>query len=309
MSYNSSNTYKRPLLGATNNSLITLIAINAVVFILLNFLRITYALAYDTNPTAEIFFTKEILDWFVLPADFGKLATRPWTIITYMFSTYSVWMLISNLLWLWAFGYILQDLAGNKKILPVYLYGGFVGALVFIGSIHLIPYLHKPELLNSSFIGGGAAVMAIAVATSTLAPDYRIFPLINGGIPLWIVTVIFVAIDFASVSGNNGAIALAHLSGGAIGYVFMKQSAKGNDWGEWMYSFAAWLNDLFHPEKKIKSKKEQHFYKTDKPPFTKKQNFTQQKLDAILDKINTKGYDMLTTEEKEFLNNVSKEEI
>ena len=64
--------------------------------------------------------------------------------------------------------------------------------------------------MKVGIIGGGAAVMAIAVATSTLAPDYRIFPFINGGIPLWIVTVIFVAIDFASVSGNNGAIALAH---------------------------------------------------------------------------------------------------
>ena len=42
---------------------------------------------------------------------------------------------------------------------------------------------------------------------------------------------------------------------------------------------------------------------------TKKQNFTQHKLDAVLDKINTKGYDMLTSEEKEFLNNVSKEEL
>jgi hypothetical protein len=78
------------------------------------------------------------------------------------------------------FGYILQDLSGNRKLLPLYLYGGFFGALVYLLSANTLPYLQTTVTNGGFMIGGGAAVMAIAVATTTLAPDYRIFPLISG---------------------------------------------------------------------------------------------------------------------------------
>ena len=64
--------------------------------------------------------------------------------------------------------------------------------------------------------------MAVAVATTSLAPDYRLFPMINGGIPLWVLTVIYVAIDFATLAGSSGGYAIAHLAGGAIGFIFVQ---------------------------------------------------------------------------------------
>lgn len=84
---------------------------------------------------------------------------------------------------------------------------------------------------------------------------------------------------------------------------------KGNDLGAWVYNFTAWLNDLFNPEKKHQQNKQTVFYKADKQPFEKKPNLTQQKLDAILDKINQEGYEMLTPEEKAFLKRASSEEL
>ena len=51
------------------------------------------------------------------------------------------------------------------------------------------------------------------------------------------------------------------------------------------------------------------FYKKEKQPFSKKPNLTQQRIDAILDKINQQGYHSLTAEEKELLNKASKEEL
>ena len=49
-----------------------------------------------------------------------KLSERPWTILTYMFSdTGSALMrLLSNMLWLWAFGYILQELSVTTRSSP-----------------------------------------------------------------------------------------------------------------------------------------------------------------------------------------------
>ncbi|MFP5039647.1 rhomboid family intramembrane serine protease [Parasediminibacterium sp. JCM 36343] len=295
-----------PLLGEDNNALTWLIIINSTVFILLNFLKIVYFF----SDIPQIFFQHQIIDWFCLPASFEKLATRPWTVFTYMFSHLGVMDLISTLLWVWGFGYILQDLTGNTKLIPIYLYGGVVGALFFLLTNNIFPVLAQ-NVGNVSMMGAGASVMAVAVGTTTLAPDYRIFPLINGGIPLWVLTLVFVAIDYATVASSSGGMAVAHLAGGAMGFIYIKQLGKGNDWGQWMYSFANWIDGLFNPEKKQAAtpQKDKLYYKSNQPPYTKTPNLTQQKLDDILDKINQEGYHMLTDDEKLFLKKASKEEF
>jgi membrane associated rhomboid family serine protease len=229
-------TNRKILLGQDNNALVLLFAVNALIFVMLNFLKIIYYL----SDTPLEYFYRQILNWFTLPASMDTLASRPWTIFVYMFTHHSVWHLISSLLWLWCFGYILQDLAGNNKLIPIYLYGGFVGGITFLLVNNLFPVLERNIAATEPMLGAGAAVMAIAVATTTLAPDYRIFPLINGGIPIWVLTVIFVAIDFATLASGNAGIGAGHLAGGAMGYFFVRQLRRGKDWG-------AWMNHLFRP--------------------------------------------------------------
>lgn len=295
------------LLGQDNNALVFLFAVNSLVFVLINFIRIVYFL----SDIPLEFFNKQILDWFTLSPVPEVFFSRPWTILTTMFTHLSIWQLISTLLWLWAFGYILQDLAGNSKLLPIYLYGGFVGAVVFLLTNNLFPVLERNILTTQALLGGGSAVMAVAVATTTLAPDYRLFPLINGGIPLWVLTLVFVAIDFATLSGGNAGIGAAHLAGGAIGFLFVKQLQKGNDWSTWMNALVDWMDNLFNPEKKKEQQKqsEKHFYRANRKPYEKIANITQQKLDDILDKINQHGYAFLTDEEKAFLKRASDQEL
>lgn len=307
MGFRDYRNAKIPLLGDENNALTWLVIINCSVFMVLNFIKIVY---YVSDIPQE-FFQHQILDWFSLPASFDKLGSRPWVVLSYMFSHVDVWQLISSLLWLWGFGYILQDLTGNNKLIPIYIYGGFVGGLFFLLTSNIVPALaHNVEFMQ--MVGGGSAVMAIAVATTTLAPDYRIFPMINGGIPLWVATVVFVAIDFATIASASGGMAVAHLAGGAMGYFYIRQlRSTGKDIGKWMTDFMNWLNDLFNPEKKYtpKSQKEQLYYNATKPPFKKIPNVTQQRVDELLDKINQEGYHMLTDEEKAFLKKASKEEL
>jgi membrane associated rhomboid family serine protease len=300
-------TGKSPLLGQSNNALMLLIAFNALVFILLNFLKIVYFISYNDNSAAEVSFHKQILEWFTLPASFDHFIGRPWTLFVYMVSNDSIWGLIGSLLWLWSFGYILQDLTGNKKIFSIYMYGGIAGAVVYLLSVNLIPAWQQ----NIDLTGGGAAVMAIAVATTTLAPDYRLFPLISGGIPLWVLTLIYVIIDYISIVNAGGGYVVAHLAGGIMGYIFIRQMRKGKDWSDWMNRLVDWFDDLFNPEKKHKkqSHKEKLFYQPTQKPFQKTVNITQQRLDELLDKIHEEGYHMLTDEEKDFLKQASKEEL
>jgi membrane associated rhomboid family serine protease len=295
------------LLGQDNNALVYLVAINLLVFVLLTFIKIIY---YLSEIPIE-FFYRQVFDWFTLPAMTESFLSKPWVIFTYMFTHESIWGLISSLLWLWAFGYILQDLTGNNKLIPIYLYGGFVGGIVFLIAVNLFPALANHVATLGPLMGAGAAVMAIAVATTTLAPDYRIFPLINGGIPLWVLMVVFVAIDFATMAGTNAGIAASHLSGGAVGFLFIRQLRRGNDWGAWMNQLLDWLNDLFSPDKKrpIKDSRESLFKTPSSNRKQKTSDITQQKIDALLDKINQQGYQFLTDEEKSILKRASKEDL
>ncbi len=294
--------YKRKKIsfGSDGNALMTLVSINAVVFLALIFFRIIF---YITQ-TSETFFEITVAPWVKMPASLSQLAAKPWTFLVYMFSHLSLITAITNMLWLWAFGSIFQSVAGTKKIIPLYLYGGIAGAIVFIACYNLIPPL-KPQLASAGLLGASASTMAIAVATTTLTPDFRFFRMLNGGIPIWVLTVLYVIIDFAGIAGAGAAYNFAHLAGGLTGFLFVYSLRKGNDWSAWMNNVYTWFMNLFTPQlQKTKSKKvkERMFYKSgDQKPFVKRSNITQQRIDEILDKINQKGYNLLSEEEKSIL--------
>ncbi len=299
---------KKILLGADGNALMTLISVNAVIFLVLVFIKIIY---FITQAGAGAF-ESDIEPWFTLPANLPVLAHRPWTFLTYMFTHTSLIHALTNMLWLWVFGSIFQDIAGNKKLIPVYIYGGLAGACLFIASYYAIPPL-KFQIDGASFLGANAAVMSIAVATTTLAPDFRFFRMLNGGIPLWVITVLYIIIDFAGIAGSNAAYSIAHLGGGLVGFLFVMSMRRGTDWSLWMIKMYTWFINLFNPEKKRKPEKnikEKVFYKTGtNKPFVKKPLITQQRIDEILDKINQKGYHSLSEEEKSILKRAAEADL
>src|SRR6476659_7160885 len=104
--------YKKPrmrlTLGQEGNALVGLLTINIIFFLLLRFIKVIYF--YYQTP--EKTFTTQILEYFQMPAQLTHLSERPWTILTYMFSHFGVMDMLSNMLWLWAFGFILQELTG-----------------------------------------------------------------------------------------------------------------------------------------------------------------------------------------------------
>jgi len=291
---------KKITLGEDNNALIALISINAVGLIILGLIRLIFILV-DSSSAA---FASQILPSFVLPAKLSLLVKVPWTILVFMFIHTRIISAFTNMLWLWAFGTVLQEMAGNKKLIPIYLYGGIAGAIVFIASNYAIPQLRP--FIDSTFINGAnASIMAVAIATTVIAPDYRFFRMLNGGIPLWVLTILYVVIDFASVGTGGPAFHLAHLAGGLAGFLFIVSLRRGYDGSAWMIRFYDWFMDLCNPDKKALTPqkiKEKMFYKTGgQKPFEKHSIITQQRIDEILDKINQKGYQLLSEEEKNIL--------
>jgi membrane associated rhomboid family serine protease len=283
-----------------DNAIVSVIILNLVVFTIIFSLWLIYLVTYDTDAVAQQPFANDILGNLFVPASPSAFIMKAWTVLTFMFAQFGFWGLFSSMLWLWAFGQIFQLIAGSDKVFPVYIYSGVVGAVCFVISSALFHTGLAPELA-----GAGASIMGIAIAATALSPGYRLFPMLGNGIPLWILTALYVVIDLSSI-GRSTNIFIAHLSAGLMGYVYILLLKQGKDIGAWMNTFGAWVMDLFNPEKKYQQKEKQTlYYKAKKEPFVKKPNLTQQKLDEILDKINQKGYDSLSEEEKQFLKKAS----
>ena len=298
---------RRLSLGQDGNALMGLFTINIVFFLILLILQVVYFFFQK----GEGLFFSEVVQYFEMPAQLTRLSERPWTILTYMFSHVSVWQILSNSLWLWAFGFILQELTGNKKLIPIYIYGGLAGGLIFILANYIIPPL-RPSVSSAVLLGGNAATMAVAVATTTLAPDFRFFRNLNGGIPIWVLTLIYILIDFAGIASLSAAFSLSHLAGAAAGFIFIYLLRKDIDGSVWMNNFYNWFMNLFNPNKKkgAVNIKEKVFYNTQgRKPYKKTPNITPQRVDEILDKINQKGYHLLTDEEKNILKRAAEEDL
>ncbi len=288
-----------------DNALVMLITINLVVFVLFQFVYVFYFFSLP-ELVAKTKFDNDIYLNLALPASFNGFIHKPWTLITYMFYHQGIWHILGNMLWLWMFGYIFHELTGNKKIIPVFIYGALGGAIAFMLAYNISPVL---RIENANMVGASGGIMAIVVATTVMAPGYRIFPMISGGIPLWILTVLYLIIDLALIPVSNTGGHIAHLAGGFTGFLFIFFMRRGYDWSTGINNFFDWVNNLFNPDKPKKNIKDELFYKKGKQPFSKTPNLTQQRIDAILDKINQQGYNSLTVEEKELLNKASKEDL
>ncbi|GAA4344738.1 rhomboid family intramembrane serine protease [Flaviaesturariibacter amylovorans] len=279
-----------------------LIAILLMIFAVFAFVQVVYTFTYTKQGSTR--YHDEVFPWIALPANLGTLASRPWTLLTHPFIHDDIWRVVSNLLWLWAFGYIYQDFTGYRKLIPLFLYGSLAGALCFVAAYNLLPGLTPGTAIA---FGASPGVMAIAVATTVQAPRFRIFPMLNGGIPLWVLTVIYVIIVFASIPINRTPEHLAHLGAAVLGYIFQAQQQRGRDWATPLNRFWDWVTNLFNPDRHGKERipKDELFYKASVPPYQKKPNYTQQRVDEILDKINQKGFKSLTEEEREILRRAS----
>ncbi len=308
-------TRRRFSLGQPGNALFSLVAINIVFFFLILLSRVFYLYTHQGQGEQAPAF--DAIDWFALPGNLTALSQRPWTVLTFMFSqgglgTFPLLInMLGSMLWLWVFAYILQDLSGNKLIFPIYIYGSLLGALFFIVAVYTIPALRlfKNEIL---LYGSKTGTAAIAMAVTTLSPKYRIFRNIGQGIPVWILTALFILVNLITAFSFTNANSFAILGSALAGFLFVVLLRRGKDLSVGMQSLYEWVSNLFNPNKKPQSNsiKKKVFYNTgNRQPFNKTANVTQQRVDEILDKISQQGYHFLTDEEKNILKRASEEEL
>jgi len=277
-----------------------LVAVNVIVFLLVNIVGVVLWLA---NADAQTFHTasETVIDYLGVPSSLEHLLVRPWTLITYAFTHQGFLHLLFNMLMLYWFGNILSDFAGNKRVLPVYILGALVGAVVFIAGYNLLPVL-RPTV-GLPMIGASAGVLALVVAAATLVPDYSIVLFLIGPVKLKWLALALVIIDVISLPLNNAGGHLAHLGGALSGFLYISQLRRGRDFGKWIHQTAEFASNpkFSSPLRTV--------YKSNKPAATphgtsqqlKDLRTIEDQLDKILDKISQSGYESLTKDEKDFL--------
>jgi membrane associated rhomboid family serine protease len=238
--------------------------------------------------------------WFTVPADLGALIYRPWSVLTYMFFHHNFLHIFFNLMVLFFGGQIFSQFIPGKKILSIYLLGGFAGAALYIAAYNIFPVL-AADMPYMRALGASASVMAVFVAIAAYQPNYKMQFRFIGDIPLKYVAMGFILLDFINIKNNTGGH-IAHLGGAIFGYLYGLNLKSGKDLVSGFERFLEkTLNALPHFKKKKSPLKTVYKKtKTDQEFHERKAEY-QKEMDAILDKISRHGYDSLSKAEKDFL--------
>jgi membrane associated rhomboid family serine protease len=284
-----------------NNAHVQLIIINILMFVVLGVLMVIFRI----SGFSETF--EQVHNQFAIPARFSEFITRPWTLITYMFThdLSGILHILFNMLVLYWFGRLFVEYLGSDKLIAMYLLGGMAGAIAYLLVFNTIPFFSQMiDQRAMIMVGASASVNAIVVATATLLPNYTFFLLFFGPVRIKYIAGIYVFLSFLGSVQSNAGGNIAHLGGALIGFIYMKQLQAGVNWGSWITVTIDWFKDLFKPRSRVKVSYRNENVSAKKPGG--KPSVSQDELDAILDKISAGGYESLTKEEKEKLFNASK---
>jgi membrane associated rhomboid family serine protease len=260
------------------------------------------------------FAPKEILDtvvaYSVLPplADFKY---KIWSVFSYgLFHMRMIggqpqmgfWAMFSNMLWLYCFGSLVQMLIGHRHVIPMFFYAVILGGIGYM-TAQLVPAWEVPE---GFYLGGAqAGITGLAVAAYTVAPKYRFYLSDHFSIPMWAVAGIFAVLILLYTGFEPASLSMV-VAGGLMGFLYITLLRRGFDLSDWLYRVFGKVNDSVVPKEDAYRR---HSHKRSDVLNSAQQKLAadEQRVDEILDKINRKGYNSLSKEEKEILLRASKE--
>jgi len=273
------------------NTLTKLIYVNIGVFIFIELIKLFFKIFYPIS------FNLTYSSWLAFSSNSFEFITHPWTLLTYQFIHADIWHIFFNLLWLYWFGQIFLEYLDQKKLLSVYLLGGFSGAILYFAVYNLIMRLNLVSIY-SSMVGASAAIMSIVIAISVIVPNYKVNLFLIGPVQLKYIAIVTIFIDLISIQDGNAGGHISHLGGALFGYIFAIQYKKGIDISK---RFTLFLDKLFSLFKFKKKMKVSYKRPVDDYDYNKMKVDQQKEIDRILDKIAKGGYESLSKQEKDFL--------
>lgn len=268
---------------------VRLVLINLGIFVTIMLFRLVLFIV-NAGQIPGVFYT--LTDGLSLANSWKLILFRPWTLITHMFFHTGFFHILINMLYLFWFGRVLENLLGNRKVLNTYILSGLAGALLY--------FIFSRILYETTTyaLGASAAVMGIAVAAATMAPDHEFQLLFIGRVKLKFLVLALVLLDLIMIPAmSNSGGHIAHIGGAIMGYVYIKLLYQGIDLGDINFK-----PNIKRPKFDVYVNEEK---KSSNPANPRKQK-TQDRIDEILEKIKLSGYESLTQEEKDFLYEASK---
>ncbi len=281
--------YRRPspgsmMPGYSTNAVLRLIIICGVGYVGFLFTAVCFQ-AFGLHPYNEA--VAIVKPYIALPAR-KDFTTHFWTLFTYGWSHGSFLDWVTDMIWLFSFGSIVQSLIGYKQVIPMFFYSCVVGGIFYMASQYIpgSAFTGRAEGL----LGAQAGVMALAVACITISPRYRIFLAPNLGIPAIALVLVYLVLSLVRVNLHMPEIFLL-AGGGLMGFVYIKLTQQGYNLGEWIYDLGSNMERRFSP---LDNKKDSGV-------------ISQNLVDDLLDKINQKGMRSLSREEKKLLERIGKQ--
>lgn len=248
------------------------------------------------GPTSAGIFT----DAFQLDAN-AVVRGQVWRLLTYGFlhSPRDLFHLIFNMLFLYWFGYEVENMYGTREFVLFYL-----AAIVFGGVCFVLGYF--AGISSPTCIGASGGVMAIIVLCALHFPDRQIlFWFIP--IPIWLFILFALGPDaykllVALRSGRDaGNVAVAaHLGGAAFAVLYYSQN--------WRLSrlapqVGAWRRQLTRPRLRVYTEPDQPRRPAPvaSAPTRESDELMEAKLDHVLEKVARSGQDSLTESERQIL--------
>jgi membrane associated rhomboid family serine protease len=209
------------------------------------------------------------------------LVARPWTLVTYMFLHGSWQHILFNMIALFFFGPRVEDRISSGRFTALYFIGGLTGALVSAIFSFTAP-----------IIGASAGVFAVMLAFAYYWPHEPIH--IWGVIPvparLLVIITTAGSIWAGFSNGGSGIAHFAHLGGYLGAYLYLVWINRGRG------KFRKQINA-------VPAKAEEKLIDWKSIDRTGVHSLNREELDRILDKINSKGINSLTPQERLFLSN------
>lgn len=214
---------------------------------------------------------------------------RIWEFVTFQFLHGSVGHVLFNCMGIFFFGPWLERWWGAKKFLIYYLLCGVAGA-VFFTLLVLLGLLPGDDLWTP-LVGASAGIYGILIGVAVIAPNLRVallFPPIELSmrqlaIALMVISAGSIVLKFG---GNEGGEA-GHLGGAILGFILMRfPHLLGGQPGVEVIRPRVTSPPKLRPRSEIEA---QH----------------DSAVDAILDKISSQGFQSLTQQERDFLQQVS----
>jgi membrane associated rhomboid family serine protease len=227
----------------------------------------------------------------------------PWQPFTYLFLHGGFFHLLFNMLALWMFGMELEHIWGSRRFLVFYLVCGVGAGLT---NLAVAPLLGQA----APTVGASGAVFGVMIAFAMMFPDRPIYLyfLLPVRAKFFIGGYIVLELLYGVTRTTDGIAHFAHLGGALVGFLFMLGMRGAIPVAEVFSRFRPGAaTGVPRRPPGARDVQDARFYDIGTGRPTKgPTEISQETVDAILDKINSKGYQSLTEEEKRILTDAAK---